>query len=285
MTFSDPFQKTRNAFHIQLCQEVLQIGGDRIATNADVTNRASREIALKLAMKLGCSSAECLDLKTVGDRFRQACTGYLKEACKKLSGLTSAKWVVVQISEKESEIAKLEPYPYLCEFARLEKENPKFKTILGSDSFIKPDIAVLESPEGVRTTRLRAMARARYVASNPSGMKKGSRKYPHCASISCKWTIRSDRTQNSRSEALNLIRNRKGNAPHIMVVTGEPLPGRLASICLGAGDIDCVYHFALPELSQTLSELNYPDAADTLKTLIEGRRLRDISDLPLDLAV
>jgi len=30
------------------------------------------------------------------------------------------------------------------------------------------------------------------------------------ASISCKWTIRSDRSQNTRTEALNLIRNRRG---------------------------------------------------------------------------
>jgi hypothetical protein len=30
--------------------------------------------------------------------------------------------------------------------------------------------------------------------------------------ISCKWAVRSDRAQNSRSEALNLIRNRKGRS-------------------------------------------------------------------------
>ena len=35
--------------------------------------------------------------------------------------------------------------------------------------------------------------------------------------------MRSDRAQYSRTEALNLIRNRKGRLPHIVVVTGEPL--------------------------------------------------------------
>ena len=53
--------------------------------------------------------------------------------------------------------------------------------------------------------------------------------------------MRSDRAQNSRTEALNLIRNRKGNLPHIVVVTGEPMPARIASLALGTGDIDCVY--------------------------------------------
>ena len=71
------------------------------------------------------------------------------------------------------------------------------------------------------------------------------------ASISCKWTIRSDRAQNARSEGLNLVRNRKGRLPHV-VVTAEPTPSRISSIALGTGEIDCVYHFALYELEQTL---------------------------------
>ena len=44
------------------------------------------------------------------------------------------------------------------------------------------------------------------------------------ASVSAKYTMRSDRAQNSRTEALNLIRNRKGHLPHIVVVTAEPMP-------------------------------------------------------------
>src|SRR5205814_9457766 len=74
------------------------------------------------------------------------------------------------------------------------------------------------------------------------------------AIISCKWTIRSDRSQNSRTEALNLIRNRKGQTPHIAVVTGEPMPTRIASLALGTGDLDCVYHFALHELVKAVNE-------------------------------
>ena len=108
------------------------------------------------------------------------------------------------------------------------------------------------------------------------------------ASISAKWTMRSDRAQNSRTEALNLIRNRKGHLPHIVVVTGEPLPSRLASLALGTGDLDCVYHFALYELVDAVKEYaaqgSREDIVETLMTLIEGKRLKDISDLPLDLS-
>ena len=105
------------------------------------------------------------------------------------------------------------------------------------------------------------------------------------ASISAKWTMRSDRAQNSRTEALNLIRNRKGHLPHIVVVTGEPLPSRISSLALGTGDIDCVYHFALNELIAAVNDYDHDDIKEMLKTLVEGKRLKDISDLPLDLSV
>ena len=106
------------------------------------------------------------------------------------------------------------------------------------------------------------------------------------ASISCKWTIRSDRSQNTRTEALNLIRHRKGKIPHIVAVTAEPLPMRIASLALGTGELDCVYHFALHELHEVCASLpGGEDQLEMLELLLQGNRLRDISDLPFDLAV
>jgi len=63
------------------------------------------------------------------------------------------------------------------------------------------------------------------------------------------------------------------------------MPSRLASIALGTGDIDCVYHFALYELQATVKTLGMEDAANLLAIMVDGKRLKDISDLPLDLAV
>jgi hypothetical protein len=81
------------------------------------------------------------------------------------------------------------------------------------------------------------------------------------------------------------MRNRKGRLPHVAVVTGEPLPTRLASLAMGTGDVDCVYHFALRELTESLEELKMEDHIDMLQAMVQGKRLKDISDLPLDLAV
>ena len=49
--------------------------------------------------------------------------------------------------------------------------------------------------------------------------------------------------------------------------------------------IDCAYHFALPELKNIIEQIENQDQLDMLNTIIDGRRLRDISDLPFDLAI
>jgi hypothetical protein len=69
-----------------------------------------------------------------------------------------------------------------------------------------------------------------------------------------------------------------------VVVLGEPLPSRIAAIALGTGDIDCVYHFALYELIDAVKDYS-EESYELLSMMIDGKRLKDISDLPLDLAV
>lgn len=97
--------------------------------------------------------------------------------------------------------------------------------------------------------------------------------------VCCKWTIE------AHAAYLNLARMRVGKTPHIVAVVAEPLPTRIASLALGTGDIDCVYHMALPELVKATTGGGHADQADMLDTLIDGRRLRDIADLPFDLAI
>jgi len=46
-----------------------------------------------------------------------------------------------------------------------------------------------------------------------------------------------------------------------------------------------VYHFALPELMAELKESGEASGIELLQMMIEGKRLRDIADLPLDLAI
>ena len=183
------------------------------------------------------------------------------------------------------EIAKYEQYAHLVALDRAAKADAELAAALGSDYTITPDIVVVREAVEDNVINAPAYLVDDHVAKHASLRKKNGGLPLLHASISCKWTIRSDRAQNARSEALNLVRNRKGRLPHVVVVTAEPTPSRLASIALGTGDIDCVYHFALYELQTTLENLGMVDAADMLAVMVQGKRLKDISDLPLDLAV
>ena len=100
------------------------------------------------------------------------------------------------------------------------------------------------------------------------------------ASVSCKWTIRSDRVQNVRHEAVILARHRRGRQPHIVGVTAEPLPTRIASIARGTGEVDGIYHVALPALSGAVAALGSQEQRDVLAELVGQARLFDLSDLP-----
>ena len=182
-------------------------------------------------------------------------------------------------------IARFDQYRHLVAIAQAAKENLDLAALLGNDYIIKPDVVIFRNLVEDEEINKNSKLVDNSVALKSSLRKSNGGSPMLHASISCKLTIRSDRSQNSRSEALNLIRNRRGRLPHIVVITAEPMPSRLSSIALGGGDIDCVYHFALPELVQTVRELNLGDSEESLNIMIAGRRLKDISDLPLDLAV
>lgn len=247
---------------------------------ADVANRPSREIATALVAKLGVSQShiEKPAGQSAGNLFEIACQDFLRDSFVHLSHLRPGAYLV----ERGRQIAHFEQYAHLDELARLSEANRELKTLLGSDYLIKPDVVVARMALDDTTINSKEPLVDDLVARLTSlRTANGARAMLH-ASISCKLTIRSDRVQNTRSEALNLMRNRKGRLPHIAAVTAEPMPSRIAAIALGTGDIDCVYHFALPELVAVLKEQER-ESFDLVETMIAGKRLRDIADLPFDL--
>ena len=183
-------------------------------------------------------------------------------------------------------IAAFDQYEHLAALDNVLKTHKDLAAALGGDYIIRPDIVIGRKPLSVSEINKKKIVLGEGPVSILTPLRKNNYQSPKPilhASISCKWTIRSDRSQNTRTEALNLIRNRKGKTPHISCVTAEPMPTRLASLAMGTGDIDCVYHFALNELRYALEQQKREDTLELLDTMIEGKRLRDISDLPLDL--
>ena len=292
----------RNRFHRELLNTILSVDESGIPSNADKSNRLSVAIARGIHNRL-LAKSKLLDTcqeetavygnkrvkakgQTSGNIFEEKVMEYIATTFTKMQHIRPGKWHILKLGNqsqiKTSDFAQYEHLAYLSD---LTKANAQLAAVLGNDYMVAPDVIVyrelydddeLNVPLSVvdETTARKADLRA----------ANGGKPILH-ASVSAKWTMRSDRAQNSRTEALNLIRNRKGNLPHIVVVTGEPAPSRLASLALGTGDIDCLYHFALYELLEAVKDYGADDAENLLKTLVEGKRLKDISDLPLDLCV
>jgi len=280
--------KLRDEYHQEICKTLLGFR-DGVPTNADRASKVSRDIARQIIERFKLKKYNLCPLpppeQTVGTLFEKITASFLEKAFQLLAHIRPGRWGFFVASRT---IDQFEQYEHLSFLSQAIQQHPELATILGSEYIIKPDILIgrypledseinahqdlLEDNEVARYTPLRRQNRSRETL------------LLH-ASISCKWTIRSDRAQNIRAEALNLIRNRKGNTPHIVAVTAEPLPTRIASLALGTGELDCVYHFALPELVRAVDESRNESQKEMLDTLIKGHRLRDISDLPFDLAV
>lgn len=281
--------EARRRFHKRLVEKKVLAFVNGTASNADSTGDVSREIANRMAKMLNASSAsKRLPPQVGGAEFERAVRDFLKETFPKLQHLRPGKWTIQQLGNRQnSSIPRFAQYAHLAYLAEVIKREKQLSSFLGNDYVVAPDIVItraLCSDEEINQGET-------YVDESVSRMadlREINKGLPLLhASISAKWTMRSDRAQNSRTEALNLIRNRKGHLPHIVVVTAEPLPSRLASLALGTGDLDCVYHFALNELRQALKEYGKggrDDLVEQLETLVQGKRLKDISDLPLDLS-
>ena len=287
MTTAAGFVEARKAFHASLLQSTLTINSAGVVSNADSSNTTSKAIAKGIADLLKAETiGERIAGQTSGNQFEGICAAFVQETFLKLGHLRPGTWDVHQVSGRNRlEIARYEQYAHLVALDRAAKADAELAAALGSDYTITPDIVVVRDTEDDSAINAPACLVDDSVTTLASLRKKNGGLPLLHASISCKWTIRSDRAQNARSEALNLVRNRKGRLPHVVVVTAEPTPSRLASIALGTGDIDCVYHFALYELQATVKDLGMDDAADLLAVMVDGKRLKDISDLPLDLAV
>ena len=269
-----------------MSNSVLTIDSKGIPSNADKDSKLSTRIAQGIAKQLMAETQEKVVGQTAGAKFEQLNMEFLEATFPHLQNLRPGKWHIAKLGNRNAvKTSSFAQYEHLDYLSRLTKEDARLAASMGNDYMVAPDVVVFRETEPDEEIN-KGQTIVDETTSGLSDIRKANGGLPILhASISAKWTMRSDRAQNSRTEALGLIRNRKGHLPHIVVVTGEPLPARIASLALGTGDIDCVYHFALYELVEAVKEIEAEDAMEMLNILIQGKRLKDISDLPLDLAV
>jgi hypothetical protein len=299
-------EEFRHEYHKQMCEKIIRnriINGNEIPDFADKDSRDSVRVAQGIVKRLGWpikttskkkleeeDDEERLERKETsgqarGGNFEKITKSFIESTFTLLSHLRPGRWMYTT----KAKISDFEQYEHLARFTEKIDQYPELISLLGTDYIVLPDIVVARYPVDdaeINSNEIILPGSPNLASLTPfrSGNYPHPRPFLH-ASISCKWTLRSDRAQNARTEALNLIRNRKGNLPHVVAVTGEPLLSRLASLVYGAGDLDCVYHFALREFRETLVEIGDKDDINFMERMIDGKTLRDISDLPFDLAV
>ncbi len=286
-------EKARFDFHKRLFEtNTLNLNSKGVVSNADTSSNSSKKIARKVIdilieeQKHKINVSEKITGQTLGKQFEVLTMEFLSNTFPQLQNLRPGAWHILQLGNNNRlKTSDFEQYEHLAYLSELTAENARLAAALGNDYLVAPDVVIYKDLLEDEFINIKQEIVSNNVCKMTDVRKSNGGKPVLHASVSAKFTMRSDRAQNSRTEALNLIRNRKGHLPHIVVVTAEPLPSRLASLALGTGDIDCMYHFALYELIRAVKEVGSEDANDLLDTLVKGKRLKDISDLPLDLAV
>lgn len=281
----------RQKYHARICKEIIRISQDKqkgeFPNFADGSNTSSKAYAWAIANQIGYTpNFDRISGQRAGRQFEIITADFIETAFTKLQHLRPGKWKY----STNQPISDFSQYEHLAYIAEVFKNDTMLGSAFGGSYIVKPDIVVSKEPlsdEEINKSGILGQNPDPYVGLTSLRAHNFEPKplYDLHAVISCKWTIRTDRAQNTRTEVLNLIRNRKGHLPHIVAVTAEPWPGRITALALGTGDLDCVYHFALTELLEAAHEIGTDEGRELLKMMVDGRRLRDISDLPFDLAM
>jgi len=277
----------RSEYHEMLCRGLLAYYPNSNVPNiVDRATSGGADVGRRVSVLLGFPLAKAsVPRQFLNCRFAELTEEFIRRSLSAMEHLVPGSWIVsAKGTPPGADLFGVSRD--LTELQGVLACSPELWSALDDCGVITPDIIVARKPEpdAVINSAGEFVTRDEQVARFAPLRERNQRRPILRASISCKWTMRSDRAQNTRTEVLNLIRTCKGNALHVLVVTFEPLPNRVASIATGADDVDCAYHVALPELVQAVAEVGNEMYIEQLQELIEGRRLRDISDLPLDLA-
>ena len=289
--------RARRVFHRALLDEKVLVRDPRtgVPSNADRDSGSSVRYAQAIAEGIGAVEAAPRPAGQGASRnFERAVAAFLGSVFPALHEVRPGDWVVRRLADRgetggsEDASWQFEQYEHLTQLREGIEQQRRLRALLGDLAHtVLPDVVVarrtVPDAELNRVTRL-VDPEGSLAGASPLRSAVQPKPLLHAA-VTCKWTLRSDRAQQIRAEAEALRRHRRGRTPHLVLVTGEPMPTRLASVALGTGELDAVYHFALHELLAGADPQADPAGHELLQTMVQERRLRDIADLPLDLAV
>lgn len=229
-------------------------GANRDLPNvADKDSVSSLSIAREMFSSMGITRHSDEAGQTLGDMIEVSVEAELQRE------LTERRPNVNWVIGRGMVVSHFQQYGHLARVQELVETDETLRAEIGADYLIRPDVTVgFVVPEWNEPVL-------------------------HAA-VSCKFTIRSDRVQNIRHEGIILVRHRRGRLPHVVSVTLEPMPTRLAAIARGTGEVDCVYHLAFDELVEAVDEVGNDEQSAVLDELVDQDRLASWDDLLVAIA-
>ena len=189
----------RRAYHRQIANDVLRQNVSGIPNNADSGSASSVRIARGIVQNIGLPlGSEKLAGQTAGRRFEEATRSFLRDSFGLLSHLRPGEWEF----SLGGNIRDYEQYQHLSYVRRVVEQHEELRIIFG-DYIVTPDIVVCRGAvSDSKINENEALLNDDTVASYTALRRANSQASILHASVSCKWTIRSDRSQNARTEGL-----------------------------------------------------------------------------------
>ena len=211
--------------------------------------------------------------------FNKKIKDFLEKSCLTSSD-DSKKWHLVDtLQDGATDISRYEYGEYIHE---LMVANEKLSNTANGDYFIVPQFLLYQEPYSDEDLNQAGALVDDFSAKQSELRAKNNPKAKLYAVSLVKYSL-PYRTQTSRTELLQVLRQKQDRQPYVFLVTAEANPMHLASFILRAQEIDCVYHVDLSGLMEKAKKKEDNTAADLLQGLIRNKRLKGISGLLLDL--
>ncbi|MCU0443266.1 MAG: hypothetical protein MUE85_00010 [Microscillaceae bacterium] len=193
-------EKLRRKYHQQIFEQLLFIDQDGVPSNADKHSQLSVALAKGIADNIAIeATSDKTSGQTSGKSFEKLTADFINQSFALLNHLRSGDYELF-IGKS---IVEFEQYEHLATLTEALKTNRELKATLG-EYLINPDIVIGRKPiADTIINQFQLIIEDEAIAKLSPLRYTNSKKLILHASISCKWTIRSDRSQNARTEGLD----------------------------------------------------------------------------------
>lgn len=279
--------QARSGVHEQVSR-ILLSGATNSALESSAIRRSTREQVRDLLLDRICFDDDLRSGKraTVHSSFGVAVREFLARLLPYSAGLLPAGCSVeTQPPGRRLTLSQFAQFRHVADLERLSVEEASIRSSVAMGLAQDPNVLMLRAPLHDNEINDKAIL-VELTLARRSWLRARHQPKPLLhAALWCRSSMSREVGGAIRASARSLSRLRRGRAPHIAAVTCEVLPSRMTDLALSPGELDCCYHCALPELRSALSTLDADEELALLDVMVQTQRLKDVSDLFLDLAL